>query len=184
MFQQSVGFGFSSVQGLVEPSKTRRPILDLGERLASSSSQRGSARVFERWAALQPWSPLICKHCWANCQAFLHTYGPHCQTSACPGRKLPTPMEFYVDSVGVLVVSLCLCYLCCSDAVFFAVPVRSLGVVCLQDWDDEHGKRKQVQINVLLPHEIVGNFLKEGETMRMTGHGTETGLSLCQVYYG
>ena len=40
-----------------------------------------------------------------------------------------------------------------------------------QDWEDSHGEvRKKVLQQVLLPHEIVGNFAAIGESYRMIGH--------------
>lgn len=57
-------------------------------------------------------------------------------------------------------------------------------MVCLvnQDWEDECGRTKRIQQNILLPHEIVGTFLSEGETDRMTG-GNDDEARLCIVMW-
>ena len=38
-----------------------------------------------------------------------------------------------------------------------------------QDWEDSHGESKKILQQVLLPHEIVANFLAIGEVHRMIG---------------
>ena len=38
-----------------------------------------------------------------------------------------------------------------------------------QDYEDEHGSPKSVQQQVLLPHEIFGTLLLQGELDRLTG---------------
>lgn len=38
-----------------------------------------------------------------------------------------------------------------------------------EDYEDEHGSPKRVQQQVLLPHEIFGTLLLEGERDRLTG---------------
>ena len=39
-----------------------------------------------------------------------------------------------------------------------------------QDWEDSHTQsEKWIEQHLLLPHEVVGCFLREGETQRMIG---------------
>ncbi len=39
----------------------------------------------------------------------------------------------------------------------------------IEDWDESHGVPKATLQEMLLPHEIVATFLRNGEGWRMTG---------------
>ena len=54
-----------------------------------------------------------------------------------------------------------------SEPRFIALFFVSMA---FQDWEDSHGQqRKRLLQQVLLPHEIVGNFVAIGEAHRMIG---------------
>ena len=63
--------------------------------------------------------------------------------------------------------------ICILAATKMSAWVRCWGVTyaCSQDWEDSHGETetKYISQHMLLPHDIVGSFLHEGETRRMTG---------------
>lgn len=65
---------------------------------------------------------------------------------------LPSPFEFYVQSATRRIYS-------------------DLVIACAEDWEDSHGAQKTCLQHVLLPHEIVANFLENNEAHRMIGYG-------------
>lgn len=96
------------------------------------------------------------------------------------GKKLPAPYEFYV-TLARASFQLCLktkpkCHI---PKVFQLIVsdwdrLKGMETQKTQDYEDEHGSPKRVQQQVLLPHEIFGTLLLEGERDRLTG-GSEAG---------
>lgn len=79
------------------------------------------------------------------------------------------PFEFHVESVRILLSTMA-----CSEHVSMVAKTETFvnwfrSSCDFQDWEDSHGESKKILQQVLLPHEIVANFLAIGEVHRMIG---------------